>query len=226
MFYAIRSIPLSQETHDAWTANDVRFLRRTRTDTDIARIVERNRGEAVFNLGNTALDLNLHVPVFNMPDTVRAISLPTALRRTLNEFIPEASRAGPHWHKLGGYGGRGVVNCNGGVECDRHVGDVQQHVPGDEYRVYSVGDSIVQAYVKENGEWRGGKHYFDFRWVGVDGIRRSGIIPLIKQAVPNIPGWATSILGWDIIVPGRRRDPKVIEINTCPGWKILRWSNN
>jgi hypothetical protein len=90
--------------------------------------------------------------------------------------------------------------------------DVQQHVDGIEYRVTTVGDTVVQAHKKELLDGVGN---FVWHWVGVDGVRANGIIPLCKKALGNVPGGDYSMFGWDIIVG--KDGPIVIEINTSPG---------
>jgi len=74
-----------------------------------------------------------------------------------------------------------------------------------------VGDAIVQASIKEP---LNGVGNFNWKWVGLDGIRSNGIIPLIKSAIEDIPHWHRTIFGWDVIVDDK---PWVIEINTSPG---------
>lgn len=213
---ALRSVPLSQETRNAWNEAGVRFAKRDRSVAELNSITVRGRYDAVLNLGNMAVDtLDIEAEVWNETDTIRSVSRPERLREVLDEFLPARVLDGPHWHKFGGYGGRGVRLCGTPCNDGRGGGDIQQHIDGVEYRVLTVGNTVVQAMRKENVRWDNGRHSFDWSWVGVDGIRNNGIIPHIKRAVENIPIYARSVLGWDIIVGDG--GVYTLEINTSPG---------
>lgn len=210
----LRSIPLSKETRDAWYSANCHIIRRSKHNSRaLLQSINAGNRRGLINLGNLDLDLSiLNVPVFNSANSIRSISSPLALRRTLNDFIPPSSTTGPHWHKSGGFGGRGKAYHKEQVrECALLRGDVQKHIEGQEYRVITVGDVVVQAHRKEQLEGVGN---FDWNWCGVDGVRTNGIIPTIKDAVTSIPDWQYTVFGWDVIVADR---PYVIEINTSPG---------
>src|SRR5690606_15520979 len=147
--------------------------------------------------------------------TVRAVGHRT-LRATLDgEGMPPHECDGPHWHKHGGFGGAGTTFHEREMDgCRQADGEIQKHIEGDEYRVITVGDKVVQASRKVNVEWINGRHHFDYEWCGVEGVRRNGIIPLLHESVDKIPGGEMSVLGWDIIVGER---PYIIECNTSPG---------
>lgn len=222
---AVRSVPLSRETREAWNSAGVRFLRRTRRLADMPRIVQRYGYDAVLSLGNLEGIPECGVPRFNSDETIRAVSRTAALRRTLDDdgadtrFMPplvHEQNPGPHWHKNGGWGGAGVVYHDQFYEGCAEWGspELQRHIDGDEYRVVTVGDKVVQASRKINVEWINGRHHFDYEWCGVKGVSRNGIIPLLHEAVALIPGGEQSVLGWDIIVGER---PYIIECNTSPG---------
>lgn len=213
---AVRSVPLSKETRDAWNSAGVRLVRRDRGDADIDRIVNKYNYEAILNLGG-AINRS-SVPVWNPATTISRLSH-TRLRGTLDGFgMPEQTIEQPHWHKHGGFGGTGVRfhdPDNGWVDrCGLTHGEVQAHVEGTEYRAITVGDKVVQAFRKDNLEWVNGRHQFDWNWVGVAGIRDRGIIPLLKEAVGLVEGGERTVLGWDVIVD---RKPYIIECNTSMG---------
>ena len=210
----LRSIPLSRTTRNAWRSNGIHIVKRSRdNDKDVRAIVQRMGAGFVINSGSLSHDWSGYpVPIFNTRDSIRAISHPIALRRTLNDYIPNHSVSGSHWHKYGGFGGRGTVHHENRVAgCTNGPGDIQQHIDGTEYRVLTVGDTIVQASLKERRNVIGS---FNWKWVGLDGIRNGGIIPLVKDAITSVPNWRFTVFGWDIIVD---KEPYVLEINTSPG---------
>lgn len=223
----IRSIPLSSAVRQAWRDSGAKLISRKNLEDSEAtlRAIEKLGTDVVINLGRTddsaQVCVDAGLTVFNPPSLVRHISHPLALRRNLNEFIPPRPAGGqPYWLKRGGFGGVGT-SFHKAWTHDHHYdlmgGDVQVHIVGDQYRIISVGDTVVQAFRKE-GEYDGiGKHEFAFHWVGVDGIRNGGFIPLIKGAVNTLPDRDRSIIGWDVIVDSRTNRPYILEANFSPG---------
>ena len=215
----LRSIPLSRTTREAWRSNGIHIVKRSRDDNrDVRATVKRLGSRFIINYGSLSHDWTGYpIPVFNTSNSIHAISHPVALRRTLNDYIPENTVRGPHWHKRGGYSSSGVKWHKGfGQNCNNFSGDIQRHIAGTEYRVLTVGDVIVQASRKKREHEFTGNN-FSWYWVGIDGIRNSGIIPLIKQASELIPDWAYTVFGWDIIVDNNTSQVYVLEINTSPG---------
>ncbi len=217
--WILRSIPLQKETRNAWRSAGCTLITRSAIRHWNGFTTSKSIGKwgALINLGNLDVSLNhITCPIFNIHDTIRAISTPIALRRTLNDYIPVASYAGPHWHKGKGYGGKDKIFHKSDCK-DKHIiaSDLQQHINGKEFRVVTVGDVVVQAARKEPHNGIVGK--FDWYWVGIDGIRTNGIIPHVKSAITNIPNWEHTVLGWDIIVDNNSNDVFTIEINTSPG---------
>ena len=210
MILAVRSVPLSLETRDAWKTANIQFRMRNTNNVWLPHM--NGRFEAVLNLGNVdhVFD-DVPVPVFNPPSIIKAISTPKALRRTIGDFVPSISRLDPHWHKTPGFGGEGKRLC-GDWWCDTND-DTQQHVYGQEYRIITVGSRIVQASKKHRSTL--GPFEFDYEWVGVQGISNNHIIPTLKQALKLIPDSDLSVFGWDIIV--NENELWVLEINTSPG---------
>ncbi len=107
-FLIIRSIPLSEETREAWKSVGGKFLRRSRDGT--VPNDYNNRYRYILNLGHFRVSTSIDV-VFNEPDVMRAVTRPIALRETLGELdvLPENTINGPHWHKNPGWRGRGKV---------------------------------------------------------------------------------------------------------------------
>lgn len=230
MILAVRSIPLSKETSDAWRNSGVTFVRRSRVEANdwgaVLRIVRNNGYEALLNLGNMELPDLPGVSVWNSSNTIRAVSRTSELRVTLDddkantEFMPPLPAKGDdYWVKRGGFGGTGVRFYTDwpGVRTWYGPDEIQKHIEGDEYRVITVGDKVVQASKKVNVEWINGRHHFDYEWCGVAGISTNGVVPLLKRAVEMVPGYVYSVLGWDIIVGDR---PWIIECNTSPGVNV------
>lgn len=212
---AIRSIPLSEETREGWHAAGVKFAKRRRSDAEIQRIIDRYDYDAAINLGDRGFKSET-TPIWNDIETVLSVMSTVELRKTLDgEGMPARRTDVPHWVKPPGlWGGMGVKYHEPHDHCDRTYYEVQEHIEGDEYRVITVGDKIVQASRKVNCEWINDRHHFDYEWCGVEGISRNGLIPLVKSAVESIPHGAHSVLGWDCIVADR---PYIIECNTSPG---------
>ena len=217
----VKSVPLMRETNIAWkTVPGFWFVARERSPDSIVQHINAKDYEAVINLGRVDLPCGaIRSPVFNRAETIRAISTPRALRRTLGDggFLPDSIHDGIHWHKYRGFGGVGKVRLSSRQEgCGRFDGESQRHVGGDEYRIISVGDRIVQASKKGAVRKKGnGRNDFEYAWVGVDGIRKGGFIPLLKEAVVCMPAWERTVIGWDVIHDGER--PWIIEANTSPG---------
>lgn len=214
-FLVIKCIPLSETTRSAWREAGCTILPR-KYGTNIPENYA-NEHNVIINLGNGELRVpnpEDHI-IFNHPDTVWKTYSALVLRETLgNDFVPPYTIKGPHWHKNPGHKGKGKIfheDIRG--ECAILSGDSQQHINGIEYRIITVGDSIVQAFVKESNA----SDPFDFyySWVGVNGVKSDGFIPLIKSALEQIPDYNHSIFGVDVIHDGNR--PWIIEINTSPG---------
>lgn len=214
----IKSVMLEKETNRAWkTVPGFYFVDRKRSAGSIVRHTKVHQYEAILNLGRIDLDFGVSVtPLFNAPETVRAVSSPGRLRGTLGDaFLPGESTAVPHWHKSVGFGGAGKRYCGGTCMVD-NMANIQEHIDGNEYRIVTVGDKVVQASRKDAVRKKAnGRNDFDYTWIGVDGIRQGGFIPLLKEAVERVPGGVRSVFGWDVIHDGER--PWIIECNTSPG---------
>ena len=213
----IKSVPLERSTNVSWkTVPGFYFADRKRSSGSIERHVADRRYQAVINLGRVDCDFAGAVsPIFNSPATIRSISTPRAIRGTLNDFLPAYTQGQPHWHKRPGFGGIGKRLCRDDCVVGAD-GDIQDHIEGTEYRVVTVGNRVVQASRKGERRTRAnGRNEFDYAWVGVEGIRQTGIIPILKEAIDIVPGGALSVFGWDIILS--EDGPFIIECNTSPG---------
>ena len=214
----IRTVPLAKDTRNSWTQAGARVIPRKTVEAFMVKANPEPMADIVLNLGwRTDIFKKAGRKVFNLPSLVRALSYPGDLRRTLGEFLPPLGEPGkPHWHKLPGYGGEGKTLCADST-CSLSADskeDMQSHVEGDEYRINTVGDTIVQAHKKIGDPVKG----FEFFWVGVQGISQNGIIPMLKEAIQSLPeslDWQHSVLGWDIIVGPN--GPVILECNTSAG---------
>lgn len=159
--------------------------------------------------------------VYNTRNMVRSILTPASLRKTMPSLIPPIAKLGESaWFKGPGYAGKNKTYYHawGGDGFDEAKWDIQKHIEGTEYRVISVGNRIVQAFIKTPDDSPCG---FTWKWVGANGIKNLGIRPLVREAVGLIVDiyGDFSIIGWDII-----RDASgqcfIIEGNTSPGVNV------
>lgn len=213
MIFVNRSIPLSRESRDAWTSAGAVVLSRNprRRANQLAACPQAER--VVINLGITeAVDA---AAVYNSRDSVRSVLTPAALRRTLPDLIPpEPDGEVMAWLKGPGQRGENKHHVMFNGEGLEPGWDWQLHVAGTEFRVISVGNLVVQAHRRDNIEWINERHVADWHWVGVKGVSQNGIIPVVKQAVAQIPAGDRTVIGWDFIVGDR---PYIIEANSSPG---------
>ncbi len=209
---------LERSTNVAWkTVPGFYFIDRKRSAASVRDHVSSRKYDAVINMGRLDVDFSRSIgTLFNSTDTIRAVSSPRALRRTLADFLPHERDDVAHWHKTGGFGGSGALfhpnACNGGYK-----GDTQEHLTGKEYRIVTVGESVVQASLKGARRTKhNGRNDFAYTWVGVQSIKKTGIIPLLKGAVGKVPGGDRSVFGWDVLLT-KGDGPFVLECNTAPG---------
>ncbi len=213
----IKSIPLEKETNRAWkTVPGMYFASRRRDKASLEAHIAQRPYELVLNLGRRDIDFDLAIsPVANRRDLVRSISRPLALRELIDDYLPERSVEGAHWHKAAGFAGRGKRRCTG--ECGGLIDvgeDIQREIIGQEFRILTVGEKVVQASEKRERVFRGGRNEFTYEWVGVQGVSRGGIIPVLKEVTRLLPD-PLAVVGWDIIHDGAR--PYILEGNTSPG---------
>ena len=210
----IRSIPLTTDTISVWHTQETKFLRRTR-DAFVSDKIGR-WFDVIINLGNVDLSSN-HAYIINHPDTIKAASAPKALRNSLNDFLPLENNNGPHWHKGKGFAGDDKIYHENACSVIYPSKDVQAHINGQEYRILTCGNKIIQAAKKDNrfSYGYGVPSDFKYEWIGVEGVRKGGFIPLLRGAVELLPGGEDSFIGWDIIHDGEK--PYIIEANFSPG---------
>jgi hypothetical protein len=231
---AIRSITLSEESSQAWKAAGCYFPRRERTMQQMLDLYVRNESDFIINLGHTAFnpsdeDLNRRgiIPdnLFNIGRNIRPLVRPGTTRELLGDLLPPYPVesdvfAIDYWVKAPGAKGKGKVLTRG-HELPKipKEWDLQVHIKGQEYRVITVDDTVVQ--VNERHGDNGDRSY---EWVGVTAAPRA-VKQVAKDAARKLEG--RNVIGWDIILENDKA--YVLEGNSCPGMndatakRILDW---
>jgi len=213
----VRSIPLALDTRDAWKAAGAVFARRTSDDD---RIVDISYGEPIINLGSSQCMIE---GIWNEARVVEPLLTPWASRELLGSLMPSRSYEGPNYYWLKG-AGRGGANKSKRfirnteemrqllVEAQWMEGDVQQHIDGQEYRVITVGEKVVQVTRRDGGHLASDRIY---TWVGVTDAP-SHVVGIAKNAARMLSSDKT-IIGWDVIIDERSSGAYILEGNSCPG---------
>jgi len=209
----VRSIPLSRDTRDAWKDAGAMFARRERNDTEIQRIAD---GRPIINLGSSTLGLTSNV--WNEADNIAPLLTPASSRVVFNDLMPTDEWIGPdfYWSKAPGRGGNGkqryYLNDKQGhnvikSDSDWNEGDIQLELVGQEYRVITVQDKVVQV-MKRSGT-NGSRTY---EWLGVKAAP-SHVKDVARKAADRLNG--RNIIGWDVVEWYGRA--YIFEGNSCPG---------
>lgn len=212
----VRSIPLSASTRNAWKAAGATFARRDRRTDSIVSLAEDIGGVPIINLGASWFSAE---GAWNPGEVTKWLLTPESTRRMFNDFLPTGRWVGPdyYWFKGPGRAGNNkkkhyVSNLEEYNELASHAnwiqGDVQLHVDGQEFRVITVNDKVVQGMARygQNGERR-------YEWVGVGGLPTE-----LKEScrrASRVLGSRT-IVGWDGIVHDSGQS-FILEGNACPG---------
>lgn len=210
----VRSIPLSTDTRDAWKEAGAWFARRDRTDSQIERIAD---GRTIINLGSSNLGL-VTDNVWNKSDDIAPLLTPASSRVMFHELMPTDEWIGPdfYWAKTPGRGGNGkqryYLNDRQAHnvikrDTDWNEGDIQLELVGQEYRVITVEDKVVQV-MKRSGT-NGSRVY---EWVGVSAAP-DHIKKVARTASSRLNG--RNIIGWDVVEWFGRA--YIFEGNSCPG---------
>jgi hypothetical protein len=224
----IRSIALSEQSSEAWKSIGGWFPRRERTTSEILDLYIRNRchenKQPIINLGNTAfsppeeeLTSRGIAPevLFNLGNNIRPLIRPGTTRRLLGNLLPPQPKENNiipvrYWIKAPGSKGKGKT-LEQGQRPPRipTEWDLQTHVVGDEYRVITVDDKVVQVSQRfGNNENR------SYRWIGV--VASPDIVnQLARTAAQKLQG--RNVLGWDIMHVVGMDKAFILEGNSCPG---------
>ena len=219
----VRSIPLALSTRDAWKESGAMFARRTSDDERISMLAGSTT--PIINLGSSQMRLT-GVHVWNEAAVIEPLLTPKASRALLGSLMPSGryEGAGYYWLKGQGRGGankeklfmRGASSHDElKVRATWMDGDVQQHIDGQEYRVITVGEKVVQVTKRDGGVLASDRVY---EWVGVTGCDSD--VKDVARMASNLLGSDKTIIGWDVIKPTRTDGyelPFILEGNACPG---------
>ena len=211
----VRSIPLALDTRDAWKNAGAVFARRTSDDDRIRNI---SHGAPIINLGSSQCMIE---GIWNEARVVEPLLTPRMSRDLLAPLMPSIEFQGPgyYWLKGAGRGGankekRFIRNSGEFYELLSRAqwmeGDVQQHIDGQEYRVITVGEKVVQVTKRDGGHLASDRVY---TWVGVNAAPMS-VTGIARKAAGMLDNDKT-IIGWDVIEDDM--NAYILEGNSCPG---------
>lgn len=210
-----RSIPLSEETQEAWREAGCKFALRDRTPEDVFDLAERRGYDGVLNLGDSEFPETDYV--WNTGNTVKTLLTSAAMRRSLlASVMPPAPREGEaFWVKGPGRGGTNKAKVDA-YDPARHVYgnmliDLQRHINGQEYRVVTAGTFVVQ--VSRRTDDRTDPTRRTYEWVGETGA--PGRVNGIARYATSMLSTPRTVIGWDIVDSGDR--VYILEGNSCPG---------
>ena len=194
------------------------FAKRTSNDERIRYLAEGRR--PIINLGSSQCRIE---GIWNEARVVEPLLTPKASRALLGSLMPTNhwSGTGYFWLKGAGRGGtnKEKLFITGRDYLDElkaraqwTEGDIQQHIDGQEYRVITVGEKVVQVTKRDGGPLASDRVY---EWVGV-----SDAPPDVKEMAREASRMLSSdktIIGWDVIRDPIVRTSYILEGNSCPG---------
>lgn len=214
---AIRSVQLSVETTNAWKEVNIRFARRGRTTSQNMGLALGDGYDFVLNLGKSefSVDESGYMPKFiwNNGPNILPLLYPGFTRELLGDMMPPQPQGFPAdvWIKAPGMKGKGKYKK--AIDRRLHLPrewDWQEHIVGTEYRVLTVGDRVVQSFIKE-----GDATTRDYTWVGLEGTPRE-VKRKAREAAKLLDG--SNVVGWDIVEEDSvQRNVYIFEGNSCPG---------
>lgn len=218
-FALIRSITLSHHQVRIWKEHGAWLPRRERSTDEVLNMLsgDGNRDQKILNMGNTAFDPSdedmegrgLTVTnLWNKGGNIKTIVTPGSTRRLMPELLPPVPSEGKAWVKAPGSGGRGkIFKVLTEPLIVPRSWDVQAHATGQEYRVITVQNKVVQ--VSERHGDNGDRSY---KWVGVRTAPMT-VKDIARTAAKMLSG--QNIIGWDIILNDSY--VRILEGNSCPG---------
>ena len=220
---AIEGIKLSQSSAAAWREAGVQTLYPRRIGHPLTFLQAGH--DVVLNLGSRAGSVSsvqrlFDGVFFNPVEVVKATTSQPVFGHIMVDLTPEdmmeTDEERTVWLKGPGRAGKNkfALGIAGQIYEVPRGFVVQKHIEGEEWRLHSVNDRIVQSHrrVGENVNreyiWMGVKHTpMDLREMVKEGVRR--LHEWVDVDSPN------TVLAWDLIHDGDR--PYVLEANTAPG---------
>lgn len=179
-------------------------------------------GDVVVNLGHK----NFRNATVNDESLVRVLSSPEQTRRYLGELLPTNNI--PHnamyWYKEAGNNGSGkrlLCNLGAGVQvAPTKNADIQLHIEGKEYRVYTLsdGESVRELALYRKTKTANGEFLFSLIGrTGANEAEREVVRVALRGAhdMVELIGGA-QFIGWDIIAENNTGKAYILEGNTCP----------
>lgn len=207
--YAIRSVTLSTNTADAWKEGGVRLARRGLTTNEI--LLYGRDYDAILNLGKTSFRPDTSQIIWNHGANIESLVYPGPTREMLGEYLPPVPTSYPArvWVKAPGAHGRGKYM----VDVDQPLvlpdsWDWCNHIEGQEYRLVTVGDKVVQDFIRH-----GNNDNRSYSWLPMREVPTQ-LKEMVKEAARRVPG--DNVLAWDTIID-ENNNPFIFEANTCPG---------
>ncbi len=207
----IRSIPLSLETRAAWQTVRAWFTRRNRLPDTILAL----DFELILNLGNSYFDYNDENDegrVWNLARNIGMLRNPAKTREYLGAYLPPIpdEYSASYWVKGPGRGGMNKSKHSGYYPAEEiaHNWDIQEHINGQEYRIITVGERVVQQHKRLGLDTER-----EYHWLPKDNLPK-GLRPMVKSAAKDIEG--LNVIAWDTII-NEEKEPFILEGNTSPG---------
>jgi len=226
-----RSIPLSEQTREAWTEGGATLFKRSSTNERMAFLADL-RGRDVLNFAATFDFDSPNARCWNPAPVVKLLTNPFKFQQRMNlgntdertYLVPQLLSDDDHmtdvWLKGPGRHGSGSSRCLleqlGGYGPGEDPYAIQPHIEGTEYRAITVNNKVVQLSRRI-----GGNDAREYEWIGTRGAPR-GIIPAAKHAdriLLNATDADWRVVGWDLIKDADGR-VWVLEGNSCPGVNI------
>lgn len=226
----IRSIPLSEETKQAWknTAQvqenlTVKFMKRSNQEklTQAGELSQLAQRGAIINLGSGRISTRFvsqeniaKKQAWNMAEWIQPLLTPAGTRALLEDLLPPIPTPdmlpAPVWIKPPGRGGRNkrLVTATTLPQV-QDTWDIQLHITGLEYRVTTVGTTAVQCFRRT-----GPDAAREYHWVGTKDCPKA-VRKTAKQAAAALH--PNTIISWDIILDQSTNNAYILEGNSSPG---------
>ena len=204
---------MSEESKAAWKANGASFTHPARDLSSITRMGYR----MILNLGNSGYTYTCSTPmrVWNNAEDIAPLITQMYTRNLFDTYLPPiaAEDSLDFWIKGPGRGGRNKIRITGErrdlYQRAQWGYDVQEHIEGNEYRVVTVGNRVVQQHRR-----LGPNTDRSYVWLPADELPHR-VRPTAKLAASRIPG--ANVIAWDFIVRTEDNEPFILEGNTSPG---------